>query len=280
MSSKRKQIDYDSDEKKKARTPPHTTLSHTNNITPNVTLDALGLNPVIETPWTGGTTSHPKTSVLKFAVVKELQQYLIFFRFVPDVQPHGNYTEMFMFDAVRNNEPTFCKNLNVSHTWHSIYENNLPSCNRNGFSFHAFKITTSTKPTRQILVMLGNTLCDALNGIRQNTNTVRLETDNLFWLTQSNLVWADIVGDSKAQEYLLEKLGDMAYQTNVYDQNKDLIHSHFRPNRLPSKLNQILGVETQEFHSATQQNSIEPEQHVEEGSHSPIILDTDEDEQL
>ena len=56
MSSKRKQIDYDSDEKKKARMPPRTTLSHTNNVTPNVTLDALGLNPVVEMPWTGGTT--------------------------------------------------------------------------------------------------------------------------------------------------------------------------------------------------------------------------------
>ena len=154
MSSKRKQIDYDSDKKKKARTPPRTTLSHTNNVTPNVTLDALELNPVIEMPWTGGTTR----SVLKFAIVKELQQYLIFFRFVPDVQPHGNYTEMFMFNVVRNNEPTFCKNLNMSHTWHSIYENNQPSCNRNGFSFHVFKIIASTKPTCQILVMLGNTL--------------------------------------------------------------------------------------------------------------------------
>ena len=76
MSSKRKQIDYDSDEKKKARTPPRTTLSTTNNVRPNVTLDALGLNPVVEMPWPGGTTRHPKTSVLKFAVVRELQQYL------------------------------------------------------------------------------------------------------------------------------------------------------------------------------------------------------------
>ena len=103
----------------------------------------------------------------------------------------------------------------------------------------------------------------------------------MFWLTQSNLVWADIVGDSKAQEYLLEKLGNTAYQMKVYDQNKDLIHSHFHPNRLPSKFNQILGVETQEtFHTATQQDSTEAEQHVEEGSHLPIILDTDEEEQL
>ena len=247
---------------------------------PNVTLDALGLNPVVEAPWPGGTTCHPKTSVLKFAVVRELQQYLIFFRFVPDVQPHGNYTEMYMFNAVRNKDPTFCKNFNMSHTWHSIYEDNLPSCNQKGFSFRAFKITTSTKPTCQILVMLGNALCDALNGIRQNTNTVCLETDNLFWLTQSNLVWVDIVGDDKAQEYLLQKLGDTAYQTNIYDQNKDLIHSHFRPNKLPSKLNQILGIDTDEFCSATQQISTESEQHVEEGSHLPIILDTDEEEQL
>ena len=56
-----------------------TTSSHTNNVMPNVTLDALGLNPVIETPWSGGATCHPKTLVLKFAIVKELEQFLIFF---------------------------------------------------------------------------------------------------------------------------------------------------------------------------------------------------------
>ena len=40
-------------------------------------------------------------------------------------------------------------------------------------------------------------------------------------------------------------------------------------------------METQEtFHTVTQQDSMEAEQHVEEGSHLPIILDTDEEEQL
>ena len=175
--------------------PPRTTSSHMNNVMPNVMLDALGLNPVLETPWSGGATHHPKTSVLKFAIVKELDQFLIFFHFVPDVQPYGNYTEMFMYNAVRNNEPSFCKNLNVSRTWHSIYENNEAACNSSGYSFHAFKITTLTKPTRQVLLMLGNTLCETLNGIRQNNHTVHVEKDNLFWLTQYNCVWADIVGD-------------------------------------------------------------------------------------
>ena len=188
---------------------------------------------------------------------------------------------MFMYNAVKNNEALFCKNLNVSRMWHSIYENNEAACNVSGYSFHAFKITTSTKPTHQILLMLGNTLCDTLNGIRQNSNTVHVEKDNLFWLTQSNCVWVDIFGDTKAQEYLLEKLGNTANKTNVYDENKDLIHSHFHPNTLPSELNQILGVQTNEmFHTPTQQDSTEAEQHVDEGSHSPIILDTDEEEQL
>ena len=172
MSSKQKQIDYDSDKKKKGRMLPCTTSSHMNNVMPNVTLDALGLNPVIEMPWSGGATRHPKTSVLKFAIVKELHEFLIFFRFVPDVQLHGNYTEMFMYNVVRNNKPLFCKNLNVSRTWHSVYENNEAACNISGYSFRAFKITTLTKPTRQILLMLGNALCETLNGIRQNHNTV------------------------------------------------------------------------------------------------------------
>ena len=120
MSSKRKQIDHDGEEKKKGRMLPcmHllTTSSHMNNVMPNVTLDALGLNPVIETPWLAGATRHPKASVLKFAIVKELEQFLIFFRFVPDVQPHGNYSKMFMYNTVRDNEPSFCRNLNVSRT--------------------------------------------------------------------------------------------------------------------------------------------------------------------
>ena len=49
-----------------------------NNIMPNAMLDALGLNPVIKMPWSGGTTRHPRTSVIRFAIVKELQQFQIF----------------------------------------------------------------------------------------------------------------------------------------------------------------------------------------------------------
>ena len=52
----------------------------------------------------------------------------------------------------------------------------------------------------------------------------------------------------------------------------------------PSELNQILGVLSKisepTFHTPTQQDSTEEEQHVDEGSHSPIMLDTDEEEQL
>ena len=55
-----------------------TTSSQMNNIAPNVMLDALGLNPVIETPWSGGAKCNRRTSIIKFAIVKELQQFLIF----------------------------------------------------------------------------------------------------------------------------------------------------------------------------------------------------------
>ena len=34
------------------------------------------------------------------------------------------------------------------------------------------------------------------------------------------------------------------------------------------------------FHTPTQEDSTEEEQHVNEGSHLPIILDADEEEQL
>ena len=204
-------------------------------------LDALGLNPVIETPWSGGAKHHQRTSVIKFAIVKELQQFLIFFHFVLDVQPQGNYSEMFMYNAVKNNEPSFCMHLNVSRAWHSIYENNEAVLNSSGYSFFAFKIITSNRPTHQVLVMLGNALCETLNRIKQNNNKAHVEEDNLYWLTQSDCVWAEIVGFNKAQEYLLDKLGDTANTPNVYEKNRELIHSYFHPNTLPSELNNILG---------------------------------------
>ena len=242
-----------------------------------MSLHASELNPVIEAPWSAAATLHPRTSVLKFTIVKELEKFLIFFCFVPDVQPYGNYTKIFMYTALKNSKPSFCRDPNLSRTSHPIYENSKAALNSSGYSFWAYKITMSTKPTCQVLLMLGNALCDTLNGIRQNNNTVHVDKDNLFWLTQSNCVWADIVGDNKAMECLLEKVGDMSNMPSMYNQNKDLIHSHFHQNTLPSELNQILRMPMEAsdttFHMTTQQHSTDNQQHVNEGSQSPLFLE-------
>ena len=59
---------------------------------------------------------------------------------------------------------------------------------------------------------------------------------------------------------------------------------HCHPCTLPLELNKILGGPSEildpVFHMPTQQDPTEEEQHVDEGSHSPIMLDTDEEEQL
>ena len=52
-----------------------TTSLQMNNIMPNVMLDALGLNPVIKTPWLGGTKRNQRTSVIKFAIVKNSNNF-------------------------------------------------------------------------------------------------------------------------------------------------------------------------------------------------------------
>ena len=132
--------------------------------------------------------------------------------------------------------------------------------------------------------MLGNALCETLNGITQNNNTAHVKGENLYWLTQSDCVWVEIVGFNKAQEYLLDKLGDTANTPNVYEQNRELIHSYFCPNTFTSKLNNILGgpreILDPTFYMPTQQDPMEEEQYVNKGPHSPIMLDTDEEEQL
>ena len=40
-----------------------------------MSLHALELNPVIEAPWLAAATLHPRTLVLKFAIVKELENF-------------------------------------------------------------------------------------------------------------------------------------------------------------------------------------------------------------
>ena len=92
--------------------------------------------------------------------------------------------------------------LSVGRTLHSIYTNNEAVLRSSGYSFHAFKIITSNRPTHQVLVMLGNALCETINRIKQDNNTVHVEEDNLYWLTQSDCAWVEIVGVDKAQEYL------------------------------------------------------------------------------
>ena len=76
----------------------------------------------------------------------------------------------------------------------------------------------------------------------------------------------------------------MTNTPSVHDQNSDLIHSHFHPNTLPTELNKILRGPSEiiepMFHVPIQEDPTEEEQHVDEGSHSPIMLDTDEEEQF
>ena len=97
----------------------------------------------------------------------------------------------------------------------------------------------------------------------------------MYWLTQSDCVWVEIVVVNRAQEYLLDKLGNMANTPNVYDKKRELIQSHFCPNTLPSELKKKLGGPRERldstFYMPTQQDPMEEEQ---------LMLDTDEEEQL
>ena len=133
---------------------------------PHLTLASLGLEPVADCTFhSGHAAARPHTPVLKFAVIGEPHEFIIFFQFVPDAEPSGKQSKMFMFTAVRNNEAIFCDHLNVSHTWHSICKNNEALLNSAGYSSRAFKIVTKTKPMHQVLINLGEAICQTLNAI-------------------------------------------------------------------------------------------------------------------
>ena len=128
-----------------------------------MSLHASELNPVIEAPSSSSATLLPRTSVLKFAIVKQLDTFLIFFHFVPDVQPYGNYSEMFMYNAAKNNDPSFCRDLNVSTTSHPIYNNNEAALNSSGyFSGH---IKSQHRPN----LLTRSSLCLEMTSVRDST---------------------------------------------------------------------------------------------------------------
>ena len=106
-------------------------------------------------------TLHSRTLLFKFAIVRQLEPFLTFFHFVPDVQPYGNYSNVYIYNALKNNDPSFCRDLNVCTTSHRIYDNNEAALNSSGYFFRAYKITTSTEPTYHILLVLGNNLFNA-----------------------------------------------------------------------------------------------------------------------
>ena len=81
--------------------------------------------------------------------------------------------------------------------------------------------------------MLGNALCESLHRIKQNSNTAHVEEDNLYCLTQCDCDGWKLLVSTKPR--------NMANTPNVYEQNRELIHSYFHPDTLTSELINILG---------------------------------------
>ena len=96
---------------------------------------------------------------------------------------------MFMFTAVKNNEAVLCDHLNVSHAWHSIYENNEASLNSAGYSFRAFKIVTKTKPTHQVLINLEEAICQTVHAICQMTTRHVL----IYQIYCGSITWSGLI---------------------------------------------------------------------------------------
>ena len=78
--------------------------------------------------------------------------------------------------------------------------------------------------------MLGTALCETRNRIKQNINTACVDEENLYWLTQSDCVWEEIVVFNKALEYLLDRLGNTANTPNVYEK-KQRTHTQLLPSQ-------------------------------------------------
>ena len=90
----------------------------------------------------------------------------------------------------------------------------------------------------QVLINLGEAICQTLNAIRRKNNTAHSDPSNLLWI--HNPVWSDIVGYTKAHELLIDHTGNPQDKPNYYHDKKSLIHAYFAPNTLTPELAGLL----------------------------------------
>lgn len=97
----------------------------------------------------------------------------------------GSWAEKRFFDALREKKDSIIS-LNVDHDCVHWHHENMLQVNAKKFPIRMFVIRLEgVPPSHEIMIALGNTICDNINALDENKDkkTAVLDESNLYWMT-------------------------------------------------------------------------------------------------
>lgn len=220
-----------------------------------LTLASFGITPA-DPPVSRLVDKH---CTLKCCVIRGPEKTGLVFRLQPShPDPTWNcWTDKVMFDCMRERRQ-WVLDFSIHSTIMKWYHNDLPMKNIKGYCVRLYVIfSQDTNPRKESIIRLGEAICNNLNespGMASDTQAT-LIVDDFFW-GGDEAVWADVLGMKEALS-LLKLATRTSYITpGYYEANRDVIHSYFHDDQLPSDL--FPSVDTPIFAETEPYNDTDP----------------------
>jgi hypothetical protein len=175
----------------------------------------------------GANNGNHNTSEIRIAIVGGVNGHSdILFRCEPTGYGNRNYSwcEKLMYDAVRATD-SWTSRMNISKNVFYWYHNNVEQVNRGGYGIRMFHIPVIGNTNNDALVEVFSHICDLISTSERNSERITVNPSHMFWL-QGQVVWSDVVGNTKAMLMLKKKLGSP--YPGFYEANEDEILTYFK----------------------------------------------------
>jgi hypothetical protein len=151
----------------------------------------------------------------------------------------ASWQEKLLTDAVKYQYP-WAKELNFDPTVIFWFRENVPQLNPKGYNIRLFtiRIESESPPIKANLVALGQFICDQLNAIPGNQNSISVDEHSFFWVPDG-AVWSDIMGIDAALAALFKEHGHPT-GPEWFETNRSIIYSYFRAGTFTREMVQLL----------------------------------------
>ena len=211
---------------------------------PKEGLEAFGIKAAAT-----GNREYDKNSKLKCVMIKgEAGAGTLVFRCEPNNLNYrnGSWAEKAFFDAVRNNLD-WVSLINVDSDMLHWYHNDEEQKNPKNYNIRLFVIPCAEFPSEESVYQLAEYICQNVNAMPSNTTTISVNPGDFFWIpNDQNPVWSDVIGSDAALKGLVEKKG--MPKAGYYEQNKEAIHTYFRPQTFTIDLARVLHAPIDQVH--------------------------------